>query len=112
MELTPPLALLGTGSGVFAVATWTGGVSGGSLWDESVKPASTFDCGSSEATVVSMAVPVADAAALATSALPTAALPVAGACGAFACSASAGEQYACPSPIGPLPVLLIPAHPT
>src|SRR5438552_10368259 len=111
MELTASLALLGTGSGVLAVATCTGGVSGGSVWDESVKPASTFDCGSSEAAVVSVAVPLADAAALATSALPTAALPIAVACGAFACSASAVRDDARRSTNGAGPVFSMPAEP-
>src|SRR6266576_241488 len=111
MKLTASLALLGTGSGLLAVATCTGGVSGGSLWDESVKPASTFDCGSSEAAVVSVAVPVADPAALATSALPTAALAIAVACGASACWASAVRDGARRSTIGAVPVFSMPAEP-
>ena len=65
---------LSTGSGVFAVATCTGGASGGSICDGSGNAASTIDSGSSEAAVLSAAVPVTDSAAVATSALATSAL--------------------------------------
>src|ERR1700676_3156890 len=87
MELTASLASFGTGSGVLAVATCTGGISGGSFCDESGNAASTIDSGSSEAAVVAVAVPVTDSAAVATSALATEALatealPIAVACGA------------------------------
>ena len=82
MELTASLASFGAGSGVLAVATSTGGVSGGSICDDPGNAASTIDSGSPEAAVVSMAVPVTDPAAVTTSALATAALPIAVACGA------------------------------
>src|SRR3954452_10800805 len=60
MGLTAFLASLGTGSGVFAVATCTGGVSGGGIFDQSVKAARAIDPGSSEFAVASsVAVPVA-----------------------------------------------------
>src|SRR6266705_2125620 len=84
MELTASLASFGTGSGVLAVATCTGGVSGGGICDESGNVASTIDSGSSETAAVSLAVPVTDSAAVATSALATTALPVAVASGASA----------------------------
>src|SRR5438552_14994589 len=90
-ESTASLASFGTGSGVLAVAT--GGVSGGSICDESGNAATTIDSGLSEAAVVPVAVPVTGSAAVATSALATAALataalPIAVACGATASSAS------------------------
>src|SRR5437879_6053847 len=89
MVFTASLASFGTGSGVFAVATCTGGVSGGSICDESGSAASTVDTGLSEAAIVSVAVAVTDSVAIATSALATATLPIAVACGASANSASA-----------------------
>src|SRR5258708_31445293 len=82
------LTSFGTGSSVLAVATCTGGVSGGSICDESGNAASTIDSGSSEVAVVPVAVPVTDLAAVATSALGTAALPLPGARAAFANSSS------------------------
>src|SRR6266852_5313846 len=111
MELTASLASFGTGSGVLAVANCTGGVSGGSICDESGDAASTIDSGSSEAAVVSVAVPVPDSAAVATSALATAALPIAVACGASASSASAVRDGARRSSIGTAPVFSMPAEP-
>src|SRR5580693_2751596 len=87
-ELTASLASFVTGSGVLAVTTCTGDVSGGGICDESGNVASTIDASSFEAAVVS-AVPVTDSAAVATLALATAALPIAVACGASASSASA-----------------------
>src|SRR5258707_15709543 len=87
MRLTASLASFGTGSGVLAVATCTGGVSGGNICDESGNAASTIDSGSPEAAVVSVAVPVTTA--VTTSSLATAALPIAIACGASTSSASA-----------------------
>src|SRR5258707_15628486 len=94
MRLTASLASFGTGSGVLAVVTGTGGVSGGSICDESGNAATTIDSGTPEAAVVSVAVPITGSAAVATSALATAtlaiaALPIAVACGATASSASA-----------------------
>ena len=74
---------------MLAVATCTGGVSGGRICDESVNAASTIDFGSSEAAVVSVAVSVTDSAAFATSTLPTPALPIAVGCGVSASSKSA-----------------------
>src|SRR5258705_2292055 len=69
------LTSVGTGSGVFAVASCTGGVSGGRIGDGSGNAASTVDAGSTEATtIVSGAVSVTGAAAIATSPLATAAL--------------------------------------
>src|ERR1700704_2224443 len=91
MEVTASLASFGTGSGVLAVATCTGGVSGGSICDASGNAASTIDSGPSEAAIVSVAVPVTNSAAVTTSSLATAALPIAVACGASASSASAGR---------------------
>src|SRR5258705_7831044 len=87
MVFTASLASFSTGSGVFAVATCTGGVSGGSTCDESGKAASRIDLGWSEAAVVSAAVPVTDSATAATSALATVILPDAVACGASTTSA-------------------------
>src|ERR1700738_3598145 len=86
MGLTASLASLGTGSDVLAVVTCTGGVSGGSIFrDELFNSAPAIDSGSSEAAVVSVAVPVTDSAAVATSALPPAALSIAVARGASVC---------------------------
>src|ERR1700730_7604964 len=87
MEFTVSLVSLGAASGVFGVATCTGGVSGGSICDESVNAASTIGFGSSEAAVVSVAVSLTDSAAFATSTLPIPALPIAVGCGASAKSA-------------------------
>src|SRR5260370_42454083 len=89
MALTASLASFGTGSAVFAVATCTGGVSGGVVFDAPGNAAPTIDSGSAEATIVPVAVPTTDSAAIATSAFATTALPIAGACGASANSASA-----------------------
>src|SRR5258706_16250276 len=93
-ESTASLASFGTGSGVLAVVTGTGGVSGGSICDESGNAATTIDSGLSEAAVVSVAVPITGSVAVATSALATAALPIAVACGATASSASAARDVA------------------
>src|SRR5260370_19751878 len=109
MGLTVSLASFGTGSGLLAVATCTGGVSDGGICDEAGDPASTIDSGSSEAAVVSVA--VIDSAAVATSALAIAALPIAVACGAFASSASAARDGARRSSIGTAPVFSMPAEP-
>src|SRR6266478_5247921 len=103
-ELTASLASFGTGSGVLAVVNCTGGVSRGSICDESGNAASTIDSGSSEAVVVSVAVPVTDSAAVAAPALATAALPIAVACGASASSASAVRDGARRASIGSAPV--------
>src|SRR6266478_3485022 len=108
-ELTASLASFGTGSGVLAVVNCTGGVSRGSICDESGNAASTIDSGSSEAVVVSavvvsVAVPVTDSAAVAAPALATAALPIAVACGASASSASAARDGARRASIGSAPV--------
>src|ERR1700704_3346615 len=84
MELTASLASFGTGSGVLAVATCTGGVSGGSICDESGNAASTIDCGRSALAVVAMGVCVIGAAAVAASALAASALLVTVAAGASA----------------------------
>src|SRR5438105_12050073 len=73
-ESTASLASFGTGSGVLVVVTCTGGVSGGSICDESGNAATMIDSGLSEAAVVPVAVPVTGSAAVATSALATAAL--------------------------------------
>src|ERR1700722_19042529 len=69
---------------VSIVATCTGGRSAG-ICDGSGNEASTIDSGSYEATVLPVAIPVADSAAVPTSVLATAALPI-----VFACAASAG----------------------
>src|SRR5258705_3071768 len=99
MRLTASLESFGTGSGVLAVVTGTGGVSGGSICDESGNAATTIDSGSPEPAVVSAAVPITGSVAVATSALATAtlaiaALPIAVACGATASSASAATDGA------------------
>src|SRR5712671_1468020 len=65
---------LGTKSDVLAVATCTGGVTGGSVCDESADATFTNDSGSSEAAVVSVL--DTNSAATATSALPIGALLV------------------------------------
>src|ERR1700682_5373193 len=111
MEVTASLASFGTGSGVLAVATCTGGVPGGGICDESGNATSTIDSGSSEAAVVSVAVPVTDSAAVTTTSLATAALPVAVVCGASASSASALRDGARRSSIGTAPVFSMPAEP-
>src|ERR1700676_1209484 len=111
MDLTVSLASFGTGSGVLAVATCTGGDSGGSICDKPGNAASTIDFGSSEAAVVSVAVPVPDSAAVATSALATTALPIAVACGGSASSASAVRDGVRRSSIGTAPVFSMPAEP-
>src|SRR6266851_1757007 len=110
-ESTASLASFGTGSGVLAVVTGTGGVSGGSICDESGNAATTIDSGLSEAAIVSVAVTVPDSAAVATPALATAALPIAVACGATASSTSAVRDDARRSLIGTAPVFSIPAEP-
>src|SRR5207302_9870374 len=97
--------------GVLAVVTDTGGVSGGSICDESGNAATTIDSGSSEAAVVPVAVPITGSAAVATSALATAALPIAVACGATASSASAARGGARRSSIGTAAVISLPAEP-
>src|SRR6476469_7020674 len=110
-EFTPSLASFGIGSGVLAVAACTGGVSGGSICDESVNAASTIGFDSSEAAVVSVAVSFIDSAAVATPTLATAALPIAAACGATASSASAVRAGAPRTSIGTAPVGSMPATP-
>src|SRR5260221_11660481 len=110
MDLTASLASFGTGSGVLAVATCTGGVSGGSICDEAGNAASTIDSGSSDAAVVSVAVCVTGSAAVATSALATTALLIAVAWGASASSASAARDGARRPPVGPASALLVPAE--
>src|SRR5258706_8419236 len=115
-ESTASLVSFGTGSGVLAVVT--GGVSGGSICDESGNAATTIDSGLSEAAVVSVAVPITGSVALATSALATAvlatataALPIAVACGATASSVSAVRDGARRSSIGTAAVISMPAEP-
>src|SRR6266481_85706 len=115
-ESTASLASFGTGSGVLAVVTGTGGVSGGSICDESGNAATTIDSGTPEAAVVSVAVPITGSAAGATSALATAtlaiaALPIAVACGATASSTSAVRDGARRSLTGTAPVFSMPAEP-
>src|SRR5258706_2895404 len=117
-ESTASLASFGTGSGVLAVVTGTGSVSGGSICDESGNAATTIDSGLSEAAVVSVAVPITGSVAVATSALATAvlatataALPIAVACGATASSVSAVRDGARRSSIGTAAGISIPAEP-
>src|SRR6266536_3098476 len=115
-EFTASLASFGTGSGVLAVATCTGvvsggSVSGGSICDGSGNAAMTIDCGSSEGAVVSMAACVTDSAAVATSALAIATLLIAVACGASAGAASAARDGARRSSIGTAAVISMPAEP-
>src|SRR5438105_934176 len=107
-ESTASLASFGTGSGVLSIVTDTGGVSGGSICDESGNAATAIDSGLSEAAVVPVAVPVTGSAAVATSALATAALPIAVACGATASSASAVRDGARRSSIGTAAVISMP----
>src|SRR6266852_1580993 len=109
-ESTASLASFGTGSGVLAVVTGSGGVSG-SICDESGNAATTIDSGLSEAAVVSVAVSVTGSAVVATSALATAALPIAVACGATASTASAVRDGARRSSIGTAAVISMPAEP-
>src|ERR1700716_1918381 len=94
---------------VSIVATCTGGRSAGTC-DGSGNAASTIDSGSYEATILPVAIPVADSAAVATSVLATAALPIAVACGASASSALAVRD-AVRSSIGTAPVFSMPAEP-
>src|ERR1700736_4002816 len=84
MVLTVALASSGTGSDVFASATCTGGVSGGRICDGSGNAAQMIDSSSSEAAVVSVAIPFTGSATVATSALATAMSLAAVACGASA----------------------------
>src|SRR5260370_29096733 len=63
MELTASLTSFGTGSGVLAVATCTGGDSCGGICDQLGNMASTIDSPLSEAAVVSGALPRNDPAA-------------------------------------------------
>src|SRR6266851_8935415 len=98
-ESTASLASFGTGSGVLAVVTGTGGVSGGSICDGSGNAATTIDSGLSEAAVVSVSVPITGSvavatSALATAALATAALPIGIACGLSASLALAARDAA------------------
>src|ERR1700730_9862947 len=109
--LTASLASFETGSGVLAVATCTGGVSGGSICGEAGNAASTIDSGSSDAAVVSVAVCVTGSAAVATSALATTALLIAVAWGASASSGSAARDGARRSSVGTAPPLSMPAEP-
>ena len=81
MEITASLVSPGI-VGVPAVATCTGGVSGGTISEELVNTDSAIDFGSSEAVGLSVGVPLTSSAALATSTLPTPALPIAAGCGA------------------------------
>src|ERR1700730_13160624 len=116
MELVASLASFGTGSGVLAVAICTGGDWGGSTCGELGNAAHMIDSGSSETAVVSLAVPVTDSTAIATSALATstlttAALLIAMVCGAFANSTSAAREAARRSSIGTAPVCSMPAEP-
>src|ERR1700745_3765295 len=87
MELTPSLTSFGTTSDEFAVATGTGGRSAGNTCAGSGKAPSTIDLGSSEAAVVSAAVPATHSATVATSALATATFSNLVACGASTTSA-------------------------
>src|SRR3984893_3722067 len=94
---------------VSIVATCTGGRSAG-ICDGSGNAASTIDSDSYEATILPVAIPVADSAAVATSVLATAALPIAVACGASATSALAVRDAA-RSSIGTPPLSSMPADP-
>src|ERR1700704_6792662 len=94
---------------VSIVVTCTGGRSAG-ICDGSGNAASTIDSGSYEATILPVAIPVADSAAVATSVLATAALPIAVACGASASSALALRDAA-RSSIDTAPVFSMPAEP-
>ncbi len=111
MVLTAALASSGSGSGVFAVATCTGGVSGGRICDGSGNAAQMIDSGSSEAAVVSVDMLFTDSATVATSALATAVLLTALACGASARSALAVRAGARRSSIGTVPAFSMLAEP-
>src|SRR5437879_9107433 len=97
MEDRASLVSLGTALGALGVAICTGGVSGGSICDESVNAASTIGFGSSEAAGLSVAVSLTGSAAVsltgsaafATSMLLITTLPIAVGCGASASSTSA-----------------------
>src|SRR6202035_4473344 len=94
---------------VSIVATCTGGRSAG-ICDGSGNAASTVDSGSYEATILPVAIPVTDSAAVATSLLATAALPIAVAWGGPASPALAVRDAA-RSSIGTAPVYSMPAEP-
>src|SRR6478752_5782196 len=110
MRLTASLTSFGTRSDGFAVATCTGGVSGGSICDGSGNAATTIDSGSSEAAVVSAAIAVTDSTAAATSALAITGLPIGIACGLSASLALAARDAARFS-MGTAWVFLMPAEP-
>src|ERR1700680_33133 len=93
---------------VSIVATCTGGMSAG-VCDGSGNAASTIDSGSYEATILPVAIPVTDSAAVATSVLAAAALPIAVACGGPASSALAVRDAALSSITAP--VFSMPAEP-
>src|SRR5260370_11666241 len=99
MRLTASLASFGTGSGSLAVVTGTGGVSGGSICDESGNAATTIDSGSPEAAVA--AVPITGSVAVPTSALATATLAIAAVPIAVACGATTSSES--PATNMPLP---------
>src|SRR6476660_5207264 len=111
MELTAFLASFGTRSDGFAVATCTGGKSADGTCDGSGNAASTINFGSSEAAVVSVATPVTDSTAVATSALAITGLPIAIACGSSTSTASAVRDGARRSSIGTAAVISMPAEP-
>src|SRR6478736_4383778 len=108
---TESTASFGSGSGVLAGVTGTGGVSGGSICDESGNAATTIDSCLSAAAIVPVAVPATDSAAVATSALATAALPIAGTSGASANWASAVRGGARRCSTGATPVFSMPVEP-
>src|SRR5271169_5657423 len=108
--LTASLAPLANALGVLAVAACTGGVSGGSICDESVNAASTIDFGSSEAAALSVAIPLTNSAALETSTLPISVLPNAVGGGTSASSKSAASNGARRSRVGAA-VLSMPTEP-
>src|SRR5712675_1136551 len=88
----------------------TGGKSADSVCGGSGNAATTIDSGLSEAAVVSVTIPAAGSAAVATSALATEALAIAIACGSSASLALAAREAA-PFSIGTAPVFSVPAEP-
>src|ERR1700693_3486901 len=93
MELTAFLLSPGI-VGVLAVATCTGGVSGGTISDELVNTDSAIDFGSFEAAGLSVGIPLTSSATLVTSTLPRPALPIAASCGASVSFKSAVQNGA------------------
>src|SRR5882757_6598722 len=99
----------GPGSGVFAVATCTGGGSCGGTCGKSGSAATTIGFGSSGTAVVPAVVSVTDSAAVATASLASAALSFAASCGASANAVSGTIDGAARASISGAPDFSTPA---